>query len=164
MTRLRAQEFQPKLVTLCAASGVAVVFHPQLSKTYANGATKWLAPDRALLQLSIRGCYADRLWFSFFHEAAHLLIHGKSLSFIECEGNNDTYEAEADRFAAEWLIPERAYREFRDTGSFGVNEVCKFSERLRIHTGIVVGRLEHEGLIRYGSLNRLKTILTWANT
>lgn len=57
--------------------------------------------------LSLRHKTNDHLWFSFFHEIAHILKHKKQL-FLE--GNNfvkdEVLEAKADNFAADILIPK----------------------------------------------------------
>ena len=49
--------------------------------------------------LSLRYKSNDQLWFSFFHEAGHLLLHGKRLFFLEVEEHLDGQEEEeADAF------------------------------------------------------------------
>jgi Zn-dependent peptidase ImmA (M78 family) len=62
---------------LCAGAGVAVVFVPALPKTGVSGATRWINSNKALIQLSLRYRTDDHLWFTFFHEAGHILLHGK---------------------------------------------------------------------------------------
>jgi addiction module HigA family antidote len=95
-------------VRLCAESGVAVVFVPELPKTRTWGATRWLTADKALIQLSARGKTDDQLWFTFFHEAGHILLHPKKDIFIELDNTEDSREDEANRFAADHLIPPSA--------------------------------------------------------
>ena len=155
-------EFQPRMESLCAASGVAVVIHHQLSKTYAHGATKWLGPERALVQLSIRYGYADIFWFSFFHEAAHILLHSKRLDFIEGTMKKDEKEREADRYAAECLIPSREYRAYLLGLDFSDQAIHNFATKLGIDPGIIVGRLQHDGHIKYSELNYMRTKFVWA--
>jgi hypothetical protein len=60
---------------------VALVPHPQGCPVW--GATRWIAPERAVLQLSLRYKTNDHLWFPIFHGAAHILRHGKKLLFLE---------------------------------------------------------------------------------
>src|SRR5699024_5635107 len=71
------------LTKLCAKAGVAVVFVPGLPTTPISGATRWIAPDKAIIHLSIRYKSNDHLWFTFFHEAGHILLHGKKELFLE---------------------------------------------------------------------------------
>lgn len=75
--------FVPELQTRCAAAGVAVVVVPALPKTGVSGATRWLHPQKASIQLSLRYRSNDHLWLTFFHEAGHILLHGKKALFLE---------------------------------------------------------------------------------
>lgn len=101
---------QKQLVEICATFGVAVTFIPYFKNTHVNGATKWLNSDKAMIQLSLRGKYEDIFWFTFFHELAHLLKHGKKEQFVEFENMNGmelkNKEEEADKFARNTLIPK----------------------------------------------------------
>ncbi len=83
----------------CAAAGVAVALVPALDGCRASGVARWLSPSRALIQLSDRPETADQLWFTFFHEAGHILLHGKRLVFLDAGGGESVEECEADRFA-----------------------------------------------------------------
>jgi hypothetical protein len=74
--RLTAQEpsvFVPEMTKLCSAAGVTVVFVRELSKTSVSGATRWLSHNRPLIQLTLRHKCDDMFWFSFFHEAGHVV-------------------------------------------------------------------------------------------
>ncbi len=166
LTREVPEVFAPKMVGLCADAGVALVFVPQLPKTRTSGATQWLSPDRGLIQLSLRGRVNDRLWFTFFHEAGHLLLHGKRDAFIDIEGEvtDDAQEREADKFSADTLIPPGKFERLcscPDGPSLAI--VTRFARELGIARGIVVGRLQHEGIFPYNRGNRLKVRLRWAN-
>src|SRR5699024_6913838 len=105
LTREKPDVFQPQLVTACAQAGVAVVFVPELEKSRASGCTRWLG-DKAIIQLSLRYKTNDHLWFTFFHEAGHILKHGKKAVFLEGNGLCDEKEEEANAFAANLLIPQ----------------------------------------------------------
>jgi HTH-type transcriptional regulator / antitoxin HigA len=54
--------FQPRIVEACAAVGVVVVFVPELPGARVCGATRWLNPNKALIQLSLRYKTNDHLW------------------------------------------------------------------------------------------------------
>lgn len=158
------EDFLPKLRSVCASSGVALVFVPQLPKTRSYGATWWLTPHRALIQLTLRGKANDRLWFTFFHEAGHILLHGKRDVFIEDseQTTRDEKEEEADRFAGDSLIPPDAYGAFVADKVFTRLSVQRLARDVGIGAGIVVGRLQHDGHISWRTrLNRLKIRLKW---
>ena len=155
--------FVPQVQELCAEAGVAVVFAPAPKGCPASGATRWLSKDKALLMLSLRYRTNDHLWFSFFHEAGHILLHRKKLMFLELAGNGGEeaeLEAEANRFAADLLIPPEHRFELFELGRSKL-EVIEFARRSGIAPGIVVGRLQHDGLLPYSHLNDLKIRYVW---
>ena len=153
--------FVPKLVEICAKAGVAVVFEPAPKGCPVSGATKWLSPDKALLMLSLRHKSNDHLWFSFFHEAGHLLLHGKRMIFIDAEGMlTNGQEDEANRFSRDILIPPAlGARLARLTPQ--ATDVTRFADEAAIAPGIVVGRLQKEGLLEWSKLNHLKVRYHW---
>ena len=162
LTRRPPDDFEERMVGLCADVGVALVFVHDLPKTRAWGATRWLGSGRALIQLGLRYKTDHHFWFTFFHEAGHLLLHGKRDVFVETEGAElDEKENEANRFAATWLIPEAPFRAFRRRGACSEVSVRRFAHEIGIAPGIVVGRLQHEGVIGQNQLNHLKRKLEW---
>lgn len=155
--------FVPQLQQMCAECGVAVVFVRELPKTRVSGATRWLRSDKALIQLSLRYKTNDHLWFTFFHEAGHIVKHGKRDVFIDLDdGGEDKKEAEADAFAADMLIPPDAWRSFVETRDYRAKDVIRaFAEEIGIAPGIVVGRLQHEQRIPHRNCNELKVSFRW---
>ncbi|MFA5118777.1 MAG: HigA family addiction module antitoxin [Candidatus Omnitrophota bacterium] len=147
---------------LCAESGVALVIIQELPKLKVNGATRWLK-DKAVIQLSLLNKYEDILWFSFFHEAAHILLHGRKDVFIEDRNKFDQndMEKEADQFAEDFLVPRNEYNEFILKDDFNHSTVNNFAKKIGVGPGIVVGRLQHEGLIKYNELASFKPRLCW---
>lgn len=155
-------DVQEELEALCASAGVAFALVPELPKTHMSGLARWLSKDKALIQLSLRYKTADYLWFSFFHEAGHVLLHGKKTIFIdENGGDRSELEEEANKFAGDLLIPPAAYKRFVAAGDFGRAAVSTFAKQQGIGAGIVVGRLQHEKRLPYSHLNELKEKLVW---
>lgn len=155
--------FQKELVSLCASAGVAVVFVQELPHTGICGATQWLSPMKALIQLSLRYKTDDQLWFTFFHEAGHILLHGKRQIFLELEEKDrEKEESQADAFASNTLIAPVQWQRFIQQDSYhskaGIKE---FAQKVGIAPGIVVGRLQHENLLPYDHCNDLKQHLKW---
>ena len=153
--------FQLELVRLCAESGVAVVFVPELPKLRISGAARWISPRKALIQLSLRYKTNDHLWFSFFHEAGHVLLHGKRSVFIDDGKGSDGEEAEANTFAANLLVPPAIYGRLIATRPPSEPAVFQASKEAGVAPGIIVGRLQHDGLLRYDQMNHLKERFTW---
>lgn len=161
-----------KLTALCASAGVAVVYVPQVDGARVSGAARWLHKEKALIQLSLRYKTNDHFWFSFFHEAGHVLLHGKKDVFIEYEREDgeapSQKEQEANSFARDALIPLEEYESFvlgiqMSEKHFSTTAVRQFAERIQIHPAIVVGRLQHDGHVLYTHLNKLKTPFNWSD-
>lgn len=152
----------PRLRELCASSGVVVIAEPEIKGARINGAARWLGSDRALLQLSLRHRWSDIFWFTFFHEAAHLLLHSKKETFINDEGKHSGVEQEADAFASRELIPDQYVAELADLTN--VEDARDFAARIGIAPGIVVGRLQHDGRWSYKEGNSLKQRLAFGTS
>lgn len=141
-------KFLKKLRSILAQCGVALVLLPHFEKTYGQGATFFINANKAILLLSIRGKWADIFWFSLFHEIGHLLLHDKSRPYVALSKYaKDQYEKEADRYAAETLIPRDKINNFISKKRFSVDDILRFAEKIEIDPGIVVGRLQHENII-----------------
>jgi len=162
LTTEAPQVFAPKLQELCATAGVAVVFVRELPGIRASGATRWLTPSKALIQLDLRHKSNDQLWFSFFHEAGHILLHGKRQVFVDGQnGAVDHLEQEADEFASNVLISTAVYASFVQRADFTSSAITAFARDEGIAPGIVVGRLQHDGLVEHRRLNGMKQRLAW---
>lgn len=160
LTNEPPEVFQSEVVRLSAECGVAVAFAPELPRIRACGATWWISPVKAVIQLSLRYKRDDQLWFSFFHEAGHILLHGKKDIFIEGD-SRDSKEDEANRFASEILIPPKKYSLLIQSGRCSKAAIEKFASELGIAPGIVVGRLQHDQEIHHNFCNELKRRLVW---
>ena len=156
------ERFCPRLQEMCAKAGVVVLFIPELPGAGVSGASRWLTSHRALIQLSLRFRKDDQLWFSFFHEAGHILLHSKKGIFIDDGRSTSTEEKEANAFASRLLIPDDAFQRLEDMHPLSTERVLAFAREQRIAPGIVVGRLQHEGLVPYTHLNGLKKSLAWS--
>ena len=107
--------------------------------------------QRRRLGLNLCGKRNDRFWFSFFHEAGHLLLNSKKETYIDVDSINDPREQRANQFAASVLIPPARGGELAILRTEA--EVEAFARSIGIAPGIVVGRLQHDGI------NRTRT--TW---
>lgn len=160
LTLMPPEEFEPELTRLLHEAGVVFVLVPALPRTHVSGVARWLNPHRPLIQLSLYGKSNDRFWFSFFHEAAHILLHGQQKSTVFLDdptkaGSNTSEEREADAFACDSLIPSALALELPKLAASRA-AVTAFAKRAGIHPGIVVGRMQHDGLLNVAWLNDLK--------
>jgi len=162
-TEPNPEVFLPKLQSLCAAAGVAVVLVRALPGCPMSGATRWIGPSKALLILSARYRSDDQLWFSFFHEAGHILLHKKKMLFLEARAISDRVrskeEDEANRFAADHIIPRAYLPQLALLQT--PQEVAQLAGTLGVAPGLIVGRMQHDGLIGFDRLNSLKQRYEW---
>lgn len=162
LTKAPLDIFLPEMKKLCAASGVAVVFVPSLPKLGVSGATRWINPNKAIIQLSLRYKTDDHLWFTFFHEAGHIMLHGKKELFLEGgNGLDQNKEAEANLFAEHELISPKDLADFIQLNQFSKTAINQFSKKVGISAGIVVGQLQHKGVIPRNYCNDLKRSFSW---
>jgi addiction module HigA family antidote len=136
-----AEIFEPEMKRLCAEAGVAVALVREMKKVPWSGATKWLTPDKAMILLCLRGKGEDKFWFSFFHEAGHVLHDSKKDLLINDGSHNDPREERANLFASDILIPARYNRTILTLRSRV--EILQLAGELGIAPGIVAGRYQH---------------------
>lgn len=157
LTNETPEIFEPRLRVECAEAGIALVFVPELQKTRISGATKWLTSDKAMIAMSLRHKTNDHFWFTLFHELGHISLHGKKMVFIDTESDEVTErESEANDFTRKTLVPIKEYQRFIAREKFYASDILVFSSQINIAPGIVVGMLQHDGLIQYSWHNGLK--------
>lgn len=163
LTLLRnPNQFIPKLQSLCASAGVALVVAKAPSGCRASGATTFLSREKALLLLSFRYLSDDHFWFSFFHECGHLILHPEQSLIVEGEtDDDDPLEQEANEFAESVLIPA-PWRQLLSTLKPNQDNIIRFAVRCGVAPGIVVGQLQHRGIISHNYLSYLKRRYKWS--
>lgn len=155
------ETFLPRLKQICAASGVVVVVAKTPSGCRASGATRFLSDRKALLMLSFRYLSDDHFWFTFFHEAAHLCLHGSDRVFLEGEPHtSEQEEQEANEFSERILIPDELKQAFESL-TISKKEILRFSAKAGISPGIVVGQLQHRGRLNHNFFNYFKRRYVW---
>ena len=157
LTREPIEVALQRTAQLCNEAGVALALVPPLPKTALSAAAWWLSPRKAVIQLTARHKTDVHLWFSFFHEAAHLLLHSKKGIFVdEADGIDAEHEVEANEWASNTLVSKRAWDRFVATSPRSQRAVRAFADEQGIAPGIVVGMLQHKGLLPWTHLNSLK--------
>ncbi|MFP4053403.1 MAG: HigA family addiction module antitoxin [Phycisphaerae bacterium] len=142
-----------------AARGVRLVFVPHLTGTRIDGAALW-QNRQPIIGLSLRYPRIDHFWFTLLHEVAHVVSghHGRRdfiddgmLSDEEAPEVDSREEEEANQLAANWLIPPETLLELRDRhpDRISAEVIHQYSDRLEIHPGILVGRLQYQRWIEY---------------
>lgn len=152
---------------LLLEAGVVLILTPELQGTRLSGATRWLSPDKALVQLSLRHKTDDQVWFTLVHEVGHLLEPGRKCDHVDVADDESRPDSESERFADEFarnlLVPPGLYEDFVSAGDFSATSVRSFARELGIAAGLVVGRLQRDDHIGKGQLNGLKRSVGWVD-
>ena len=122
-----------------------------LPKAPISGATRWIR-DTPVIQLSGRYKGYDYLWFNFFHELGHIIIHGKKDIFLEeagLEGQDLIKETEANVFASDTLLSRKDEQDLILHYSFSDKGIREASRKFSVHPSIIAGRLKHLGYLSY---------------
>ncbi|MBS1527436.1 MAG: HigA family addiction module antidote protein [Bacteroidetes bacterium] len=149
IARTHPEDFASRLKNLCQISGIALIYSRCLPHAPVSGATRWIG-GRPVIQITDRYKTNDHFWFTFYHEAGHICLHGKKEVFLEqFDGyeNDEQKEEEANRFATEWLLPDSLTNNLPE--KITDNDIKDLARRAGTHPGIVVGRLQKLGKLPY---------------
>jgi HTH-type transcriptional regulator/antitoxin HigA len=163
LTRQPPEVFEPEMRRVLNQAGVLLVLVPSIPRAHVSGVARWIGGTRPLIQLSLYGKTNDKFWFTFFHEAAHLLLHANSkdekksvfLDDPSSGGNDSPQEREANEWAGAFLVPRTYAPALASLKTKAA--VLGFAQQINVHPGIVVGRLQHDGLIDPSWMNDLKS-------
>ncbi|MET0104955.1 MAG: ImmA/IrrE family metallo-endopeptidase [Sedimenticola sp.] len=150
VTRLSWSDQGPALVQeFLARHGIAFVVEPHLKKTYLDGAAMVDAIGRPVVALTLRYDRVDNFWFTLLHELSHVALHldGERTTFFDDlspAAQTDKVESEADKLAAEALIPGAVWRSSAAFRSHDKTDVMALARELNIHPAIIAGRIRHE--------------------
>ena len=113
--------------------------------------TRWDG-NKIVVGLTARGKDADKFWFSLFHELAHIALGHVG----QPNGTSEEDENAADKWSGDILIAPEDFEAFRRDRDYSKRSVLLFAKKQGIAPGIVVGRMQLEGMIKYSMLNNLK--------
>lgn len=146
-------DFKEQLIHVFKGCGVALVFLPEVRGSFLHGITFEGENHKVVLGIGLRGKDADRFWFSLFHEIAHILLG----HIYQEKGISEEDEASANAMAADLLIPRESIRKFYNERLFSIEKIKKFADEQGIGAGIVIGRLQHDGMIPFHMYNQYKS-------
>ncbi|TKG94921.1 ImmA/IrrE family metallo-endopeptidase [Puteibacter caeruleilacunae] len=143
--------FFTQLQQLCLTAGVKVFYTPRMPKAPISSSTRWIK-GTPVIQLTARYRQNDRFWFTFFHEAGHIILHGKkyiSLEGIDFSEADPVKEQEAHAFAEEWTFSKQEEEEVLLQHTIDADDVTKFAKKFNTHPAMIIGRLQHMGVIPF---------------
>lgn len=148
----------------CADAGVVFLVVKPIQGIALSGISRWLSPRKALIQQTLRHLVDDHVWFTFFHEAAHLLLHSRKSMFIDAQNSSTgttQEEAEANDWAANFLVSQEDLKDFIKGFGGAEDEIRTFAREQQIAPGIVVGQLQKRGILHFSKMNHLKQRYEW---
>ncbi|MBF4693122.1 helix-turn-helix domain-containing protein [Fusibacter ferrireducens] len=151
MTTKKPEVFCKELVDTLAECGIALIFLPHIGGSFLHGAT-FYDGKKIVMGLTVRGKYADKFWFSLFHELHHII----SGHISNVEETTPIEENDSDIFAQDTLISPTDFDDFVKTGNFSKESIFSFANKISISPGIVLGRLQKENYIPYDRFNDVK--------
>jgi HTH-type transcriptional regulator/antitoxin HigA len=156
--------FIPILTALCAQHGVkfAVVRAPQGCPI--SGVARFIGGTTPMIALSARHLSDDHLWFTFFHEAGHLILHGPGEVYLDDDvelegGSSASVENEANNFAEQLIAPHG--HAITSSRWLSHRDVVREALKIGISSGVLAGQLQHQGILGHSALNRLKRRYKW---
>lgn len=129
--------------------GVALVIEPNLTGLHLDGAAIQSKKNCPIIALTLRYDRVDSFWFTLMHELGHILLHSSSeaggfFDDLDLESSDDPFEAEADAFAIETLIPMEEWKRSPASRLRSPEAVLHLAKKLGINPAIVAGKMRHE--------------------
>lgn len=145
-----------KLLNRC---GVYLVVRSPISNAKVRGALVTHL-DHPAIYISQRFKTHDHVWFAIVHELEHLLLHYDPKRPVVSMGefaSEDCKDDEANLATRAFFVNEDEYLAFVELGDFGRKSICHFARSQQVDPGIIVGFLQHDGLINFSSYSDLKS-------
>lgn len=167
-----AQEIR-KVPAALAECGVRFLVVEPLKGSKIDGASFWLDERSPVVVLSLRYDRIDYFWHTLIHELGHIKkkdslrrpIIDSDLLAHPGEAGKPRQEQLADAFAEDFLIPRAEIEDFIATVRplYSTSRIQGFANRLGLHPGILVGRLQYRGEVSYahsrGKLVKVRDII-----
>lgn len=104
---------------------------------------------------------AVRMRFSLAHELGHIILHSH-ITEEEAKRNHKRIEAEANRFASAFLMPQSTFLE--DIFSLNLDSFISIKRKWKVSIGAIIRRLYDLEMIteqQYSNLNRYINLKSW---
>lgn len=151
----------PKVQSILAEAGVALVFIPPLKESAMRGCTRLLTPNKAVIVHGLKYRSLAQFWVILFHEIAHLLLHltkpGEAIPEYD-DATSDQREQEADEWAFDTLASRDEELEFLANHPHPVMwQLVKYAQSIQLHPAIaaeVLNRRSCREVISYAYLKK----------
>lgn len=147
----------PRLLSDC---GIRLILVEALPKTKIDGVCFWLNKNSPVVALSLRYDRIDNFWHTLMHELCHvknkdgleqpvtvdIQMFGKDAQSNETKPDAEKH---ADVFASQFLVDQARLSTFiaRVRPFYYKSKIVNFANLIGVHPGLVVGQLQHRGVI-----------------
>jgi HTH-type transcriptional regulator / antitoxin HigA len=147
-----------KIPMILAEAGVRLAVVEDLPRTRIDGAAFFLDddPNQPVVALTLRIDRMDGIWHTLIHELRHIANEDSMSLDLDIFGEAKEklvshLERRADEEAANWLIDHEQLRRFmlRAKPAFTKESILPFAGRMGVHPCIVIGQLQHEGVLTW---------------
>ena len=132
---------------LMAEHSILLVFERAYPSLKVDGAVALLENGLPVIGVSLRYPRYDHFWFTLMHELAHVSLHYAQLSkpiiddFEDDESAVLGVEAEANRYAADILVPRRLWDKSLVHRTHREVDLLLLAKQAQVHPAIVAGML-----------------------
>lgn len=148
---LRGNQIQKELTRILAECGISFRIVPNFKGAPVQGFIKKTEEGSLILCMTLRQKFADIFWFTLFHEISHILRGDTKSDFVDFASVSGEAEAKADQMARDFLINERDYKAFVESGQYrSARATAMFAEKQGVRDYVVRGRLMKEEIIPWG--------------
>lgn len=124
--------------------GIILVIESAFKGMNLDGVVTKTGNGVPIIGLSVRYSRYDNFWFTLMHELSHVLLHYDSLDEPICDDLESTdeqadIEAEANRFAADSLIPRRLWMKANVRRSLSQTDLLTLATEAEIHPALAAG-------------------------
>ena len=128
--------------------GIILIIEPQIAGMKVDGAA-FLIDQIPVIGMTLLRDTLDNFWFTLMHEVGHIILHfrtGLTAGFFDDTESTDVdeLEQEANKFAANVLIPEEQWSRSPARIAKTAGPIEYFAEQLGISAAIVFGRIRLE--------------------
>ena len=141
---------------ILARYGIRLIFVERLKSSKIDGACLWLDESSPVVAMSLRYDRIDNFWFVLRHELEHVCHgDGKQTPNIDSVDAMMACEAAANVSYSTFIDPNNSIQEFISNSRLSAEGILSLADRLHLHPGLVVGRIQFL-THRYGILRNLQ--------
>lgn len=128
--------------------GIILVYEKSIPGLNVDGVVYKNSNGNPVIALSIRHNRLDNFWFTLAHEISHIILHYDQLDTIIIDDfdklDEEHIEYEANRLAADLLIPRATWRSSPVKSSSKSYDVISYATEINVHPAIIAGRIRRE--------------------